>query len=58
MRVRSFVILNRWLADGVERTTMMTHEGLEKFAVHAKTYDLYDYPITERLKDLGAKSKS
>ena len=47
------MILDRWLPDGVERVTMMTNEGLAKFVMHAKTYDLYDYPITERLKDLG-----
>ena len=51
----TFVILDCWLPDGVERVTMMTHEGLGKFEeMHAKVYDLYDYPLEERLKDLGA----
>ena len=49
----TFVILDRWLPDGVERVTMMTNEGLAKFALHAKTYDLYDYPLEQRLQDLN-----
>ncbi|SRR6266550_3246875 len=49
----TFVIVDRWLADGIERVTMMTNEGLAKFAVHAKTYDLYDYPLEQRLLDLN-----
>lgn len=49
----TFVILDRWLPDGTERVTMMTHEGLEKFAqMHAKAFDLFDYPLEARLKDL------
>jgi hypothetical protein len=49
----AFVILDRWLPDGIERVTMMTNEGLAKFAVNAKAYDLYDYPLEQRLQDLN-----
>jgi hypothetical protein len=50
----TFVILDRWLPDNTERITMMTYEGLDKFrGIHAKAFDLYDYPLEERLKDLG-----
>jgi hypothetical protein len=54
----TIVILDRWLADGVERTTMMTYEGLEKFfEMHEKVFDLYNYPLESRLADLrGWKS--
>ena len=49
----TFVILDRWLPDGVERVTMMTCEGLEKFfKAHEKLYDLYEYPLEARLRDL------
>jgi hypothetical protein len=56
----TFVILDKWIPDGVERVTMMTHEGLEKFKkMHAEAYDLYDYPLEQRLKDLsGWKAKT
>jgi hypothetical protein len=51
----TFVILDRWLPDGIERVTMMTYEGLDTFGkIHEKAFDLYDYPLEERLKDLGA----
>jgi hypothetical protein len=54
----TFVILDRWLADGVERVTMMTHEGLDTFAkMHAKAFDLYDYPLKERLADLDGENR-
>src|SRR6267154_325909 len=37
----TFVILDRWLPDDIERTTMMTCEGLDKFfKIHEKAYDL------------------
>jgi hypothetical protein len=51
----TFVILDRWLADGVEHVTMMKYAGLESFRnMHEKVFDLYEYPLEERLKDLGA----
>jgi hypothetical protein len=54
----TFVILDRWLADDIERVTMMTYEGLEKFVkIHAKAFDLYDYPLKERLADLDGENR-
>jgi hypothetical protein len=56
----TFVILDRWLPDGVERVTVMTYEGLEEFfKTHEKLYDLYEYPLEARLRDLrGGKSET
>lgn len=34
--------------------TMMIYEGLEKLKkMHAEAYDMYDYPLEQRLKDLS-----
>ena len=47
------VILDRWLADGIERTAMMTYEELDKFfKTHEKVFDLCSYPLEQRLKNL------
>ena len=56
----TFVILDCWLADGIERATMMTYEGLDNFfKMHEKVDDLYSYPLEARLRDLrGEKSKT
>src|SRR5258708_1174462 len=58
----TFEIRERWVGDGIEGTKMMTHEGLEAFAkMHARAFDLYDYPLEARLRDLrgvGGKTES
>jgi hypothetical protein len=49
----TYIILDRWLPDGIERVTMMTSEGLKEFfKIHEKVGDLYDYPLDVRLRDL------
>ena len=54
---RTFVILDRWLPDDIERVTMMTHESVEKFReMHVTAFDLYNYPLEERLADLNGKN--
>jgi hypothetical protein len=48
-----FVILDCWLPDGVERVTMMTYDELDSFRkTGTKVFDLYNYPLEERLRDL------
>jgi|ERR1700731_2055487 len=56
----TIVILDNWLPDQIERITMMTHEGLDKFfEMHEKVFDLYNYPLESRLADLrGWKSET
>ncbi|SRR6266436_3005492 len=58
----TFVILDRWLPDDIERVTMMTYGGLDKFfKMHEKVYELFDYPLEARLADLrgvGGKTES
>ena len=56
----TIVILDCWLPGGIERVTMMTHEGLDKFfKIHEKAYDLFEYPLEARLADLrGWKSET
>src|ERR1035437_4685621 len=47
------IILDRWLPDGIERITIATPEELREFArTGAKLYDLYNYPLEERIRDL------
>lgn len=50
-----FMILDKWLPDGIERVTMKTYAQLEDFArEHPKLYDLYGYPFEERIVDLDS----
>lgn len=53
------VILDHWLPDGLERITMKTPHEVEEFArTGSKLDDLYDYPLEQRIKDLGLEPES
>ena len=57
-RCRVVTILDRWLPDDIERMTTMTCETLEEFTnSHSKLFDLYGYPLQERLADLDGKKR-